>query len=146
MKQCGVVTLVNDKTAKVLIQRHSSCGSCNACKMGQEDAKIEVEAINDAKAKVGEWVEVDMEGQNVLTAAFIVYVIPLIALVIGILSATTLLPTLGASENLELYSAIIGFVLMFASFMGIRRKESFLKNNRKFTPVIIEIIEGQEKI
>ncbi|SNS33586.1 positive regulator of sigma(E), RseC/MucC [Anaerovirgula multivorans] len=146
MKQCGVVTLVKDKTAKVLMQRHSSCGSCNACKMGQEDMKMEIEAINDANAKLGERVEVDMEGQSVLTAAFIVYVIPLLALVIGVLLATTILPNLGVNENMELYAALIGFTLMFFSFIGIRKKENVIKNSRKFTPVIVEVIDHEEKI
>ncbi|SES73254.1 positive regulator of sigma(E), RseC/MucC [Natronincola peptidivorans] len=146
MRQCGVVTETNNKTAKVIIQRHSSCGSCNACKMGQENMKIEIDAINEINAKVGQRVEVDMEGRNVLTAAFIIYVIPLAALIVGILVSSAILPNIGIENNTEIYIALIGFVFMALSFIGIRKRENRLRENKKFVPIITEIAVNQEKI
>ncbi|AKL95191.1 positive regulator of sigma E, RseC/MucC [Clostridium aceticum] len=145
MKQCGVVTEVFDTTAKVLMQRHSSCGSCNACKMGQEDMKMEIEAINQVKAQVGQRVEVDMEGQNVLAAAFIVYIIPLFALLTGIVVGDSLLKLLGVNDYNEIFAAVIGFLFMAATFIGIRRKEKVIKSKRKYAPIITEIVTDEEK-
>ncbi|AOY76956.1 SoxR reducing system RseC family protein [Clostridium formicaceticum] len=145
MKQCGVVTEVLDTTAKVLMQRHSSCGSCNACKMGQEDMKMEIEAINQVKAQVGQRVEVDMEGQNVLAAAFIVYIIPLFTLLLGIAISSSLLPMIGVKKYTEIFTAFIGFTFMAAAFIGIKRKEKDLKTKRKYVPIITEIVLNEEK-
>lgn len=146
MKQCGKITEVKEKTAKVLMQRHSSCGSCNGCRMGKKDMKIEIEAINDINAQRGQWVEVDMEEQNVLAAAFIAYVIPLLALVFGVLATTIVLTNMGFRGNVEVYAALMGLVFMLISFVIIKSKENILRSSRKFIPVISEIIEVDEKI
>lgn len=146
MKQCGVITQVKDTTAKVLMQRHSACGSCKGCRLGQEDMKMEIEAINGIHADVGQWVEVNMEEQNVLLAAFIAYVIPLLSLVVGILLATVVLSSIIFRGNIEVYAALTGLVFMFGSYYGIRKKENKFRNNRKFLPVIMAIITNEEKI
>ncbi len=86
MKQCGQIVQIMNGTAKVKMQRHSSCSGCKACKMGSSDKPIELEALNKLDAREGDWVEVEMENQYVLTAAFMMYMIPLFFLVIGVLA------------------------------------------------------------
>ncbi|SDK55686.1 SoxR reducing system RseC family protein [Natronincola ferrireducens] len=142
MKQCGVITSVNDGMAKILMERHSSCGSCNACKMGKEDMKMEIEAINKANAQVGQRVEVSMEEQNLLAAAFIVYIIPLTALIIGVVLTSTLLTALGSGEN-DIYPALMGFIFMALTFVGIKKKEKDRKSNTKYIPVITAIVNNE---
>ncbi len=141
MKQYGIVTSVEGETAKVLMKRHSSCGSCSACKMGQEEAKLEVKAINNVNAKTGEWVSVNMEDQDVLTAAFMVYVIPLLALLVGVIGGSYILSLVGIVEYTDIYAALIGFVTMGISFISLKKREGNLKNNKRFLPVITEIVE-----
>lgn len=146
MKQCGVVTAVKDQHARVVMQRHSSCGSCNACKMGQEENKLEIEVINEAGAQVGDRVSVDMESQDVLSAAFIVYVIPLLALLVGIFAGSYLLSWLEIGAMKDIYVALIGFGLMALTFLIIKKKEGGFKLSKKFHPVITEVIERSSEI
>ncbi|KAB3527660.1 SoxR reducing system RseC family protein [Alkaliphilus serpentinus] len=144
MKQCGVVTEVKGQHAKVVMQRHSSCGSCNACKMGEEENKFAIEAINGINAKIGDRVSVDMESQDVLSAAFIVYVIPLIALLVGIFAGNRILVSMNIGPQKDIYVAIIGFAVMALTFLAIRTKEGAFKESKKFLPVITEIVETNE--
>lgn len=140
MKQCGVVTGLEGKYAKVVMKRHSSCGSCNACKMGQEDAQLEIKVFNEVDAKVGQRVSVNMNDTDVLSAAFIVYVMPLLALLGGIIIGNLVLTLLGVVEYKDLYLAIIGFVTMAVTFLLIKRREDKFKNNRKLIPVIDAVV------
>ncbi|MCC5911525.1 MAG: SoxR reducing system RseC family protein [Clostridiaceae bacterium] len=146
MRQCGTVTKINKNFGKVIIERNSSCGSCTACKMGHEDMKMEVDALNQINAKVGDRVELDMEGQHVLKAAFIVYVIPLIMLVIGLVLGNAILSIFLEGDHIEIYAAVIGFIFMTLAFVGIKMKEKNIKSNKNFTPVITAIIDKEEKI
>lgn len=133
MRQFGeVVDRMNGK-AKVIMQKHSSCSNCNACKLGSESYTMEIEAKNEADAKIGDRVIVDMKGQDVLSAAFILYIIPLIALMIGILIGTRIFPAQ------EILVAGIGFVFMAFAFMLIKTKDHTFKNNPKYVPVIVEV-------
>ncbi len=140
MKQCGVVKEVKGEYATVVMQRHTSCSGCNACKMGHEDTKVEIRGINNAKGKVGQWVSVDMENHDVLMAAFIVYIIPLIALIAGIVISNLALSSV-AGEYLDLVSAAVGFGTMAITFLIIHVKEKNFSISRRYLPVITEVMD-----
>lgn len=146
MKQCGLVTEVEGAYAKVIMQRHTSCSSCNACKMGHENHKVEIRGLNNAKAKVGQWVSVDMDNHDVLMAAFIVYVIPLIALIAGIMISNAILSSTGIGNYQDLVSAAIGFIAMAITFLIIRTKEKNFSISKRYLPVITEVVDITEQI
>jgi len=146
LKQCGVVVENKMTTAKVLIQRHSSCGSCKGCRLGNEDFELEVEAINQVEAKVGQRVEVVMDEESLLQAAFIAYTIPLIALLSGIILGGKLLTYFDIVDYHEIFTAMIGFTLMGLTFLIIRKREKIIKTKKKFMPVITAITNDIEKI
>lgn len=136
MRQCGVVMSTDGDKAKVVLQRHTACGDCQGCKMGNEDMSMEIEAMNSINAKIGDRVEIDMEHQNVLAAAFIAYMLPLFALIGGILIGSILLEKVGLVEYKEVGSGLLGLVLTAITFVAIRLKENSFKSNKKFVPVI----------
>lgn len=143
MKQQGVITnILDNNNAMVLVKRHYSCEGCNACKMGTEEKTLEIEAINRINATIGEVVAVDMEHQNVLKAAFIIYALPLITLILGISLSMKVLGQMGIN-NSELFSALIGFVFMGITFLLIRQNDSKFRSTDEYIPVITEIIESE---
>ena len=146
MRQCGVITQIKDTRATVLMQRHSMCSSCNACSMGHSNRKIEIEAINDIDAQVGQWVEIDMDKQNFLMATFIAYGIPFLTLILGIFMGTLILSNLQPNKNTEIYAALLGFVFMFTSYFIIRKNEKSFKTNRRFIPSIVGIVNNDDRI
>lgn len=135
MKQYGKVVEVSENKAFVIMEKHSSCSGCNACKLGSDSHELRIEAINSAGAKNEQRVAVDMEGQHVLTAAFILYMIPLFALFTGIIIGTFIFP------GQELLAAVVGFAMLALSFLGIKMKDQSFKNNKKYIPVITDILE-----
>ncbi len=137
MKQSGVVISINGDRAKVVLQRHSSCAGCNACKIGDEATKIEVEAINSINAKIGDYVEVNMDHQNVLAAAFIAYALPLIALIVGVVIGGILFETVGLDQYSEIGAALLGLGLTSATYFGIKLKEKSIRENKTFVPIIV---------
>jgi len=141
MRQCGTIISTDGDRAKVVLQRHSACGDCQGCRWGDEDMKMEIEAINSIRAKAGDRVEIDMENQNVLAAAFIAYMIPLIALIAGVVLGSLILDKIGVTQYKEIGSGIIGLVFTAVSFILIKTKENSFKSNKDFVAVITAVSE-----
>ncbi|SHJ50879.1 SoxR reducing system RseC family protein [Paramaledivibacter caminithermalis] len=141
MKREGKVIAVNEKNATVKLMRHSACGDCGACQMGKENMNIEIEALNTVGADIGDKVMVDMTTQDVLTAAFIAYGIPLIMLIIGIVGGKFILELLGMKENIELFAFVLGLVLMTITFFNIKKRDKKFKESKKYLSEITEIID-----
>ncbi|CAH2212637.1 SoxR reducing system RseC family protein [Tepidibacter aestuarii] len=142
MRQTGVVISTNENTAILNMQRHSACASCGGCGMGKEESKeMQIEAVNRVGAKKGDFVEVDVSTPNVLKAAAIAYVIPLIVLFVGIVISSKVLTIINYSSNVETMSAIIGTLLMSVAFMIIKKNEPKFRKSEEYTPVITNIVE-----
>ena len=140
MNQIGtVIEVLKNNKAKVLMRKHSACGDCGACQHGKENMKLNIIAANEISAQSGDIVEVDMETQNVLGAAFIVYVIPLFLLIIGIIAGNYFFNKIGFT-NSEIYSALTGFMLMAISFAVIKTFEKSFQGDKKYLPTITKII------
>lgn len=136
MEQNGrIVELVDDTTAKVAIMRHSACEKCGACHVGSSNRDFSITADNNVNAQLGHVVVVQMETENVLSAALIMYVIPLIALVTGILVGAKLFQ----GEKGDILSILLGFVLLALSYFVIRKNEHHF--SKKYKAVITKIIE-----
>lgn len=141
MKQSGLVVQTLEKTAKVRMQRHSSCAGCNACKMGGADKPIELEALNPKKAIQGQMVEVEMEHEHVLLAAFLMYVVPLLFLVTGVIVGHFSLQALGVVAYADLFTAVIAFSFTGVAYVLLNRGERKQNFREKMLPMITDVIE-----
>lgn len=136
MEQNGkVVELINDTTAKVAILRHTACEKCGSCHIGSSNKDVIITVENTINAQPGNIVAVQMETRNVLSAALIMYVIPLIILVSGILIGTKLFQ----GEKGDILAIILGFALLALSYMVIKKNEHYF--SKKYTANITNIIE-----
>lgn len=107
MRQTGVVVSTNENIAILKMQRHSACGSCGGCGMGSEDSKnMQIEVVNRIGASKGDFVEVDVSTPNILKAAAIAYVIPLMVLFLGIVISSKVLTAINYTKcrNYECYN------------------------------------------
>ena len=144
MNQQGyVIEIVDNKTAKLKIQRHSACASCGKCTSPSSESKeILVEVDNTIGAEIGDYVEVNMENINVLKATALAYSVPLIFLLIGTIGSYFILNNIGSikGNGLELISGLIGIVLMFTSYVILKHNDNKFRESRKFIPVITRIV------
>lgn len=145
MNQQGyIIEIVDDKTAKLKMQRHSACASCGKCQtLSSESKEILVEVDNSIGAKPGDHVEVNMENMNVLKATALAYAVPLIFLLVGTIVSYFMLDMIISTQGIivELISGIIGIMLMLLSYVILKKNDSKFRDSRKFIPVITKIIE-----
>ena len=72
MNQQGfIIEIVDDTTAKMIMQRHSACAACGKCtKLSSECQDLVVEVDNSIGAKKGDHVEVSMESVNISNSKY----------------------------------------------------------------------------
>lgn len=133
MTERGVVAKVKGKRATVRFDRRSACDSCHMCAVTKDGMKVEVVVENTLGANVGDFVEVEMGEKFVLTAAAIVYVIPLVLTGAGI-GFGTLINEL-AQILMAFGGLIIGFVIAFLlDRFVIRKKKGFHPTMKSICP------------
>jgi sigma-E factor negative regulatory protein RseC len=122
IEESGVVVSIEGLYAQVRIERRSVCGGCaahGACGTSLIErffgrGAMQVRALNQAQASVGERVMLGISERGLLSASFAVYFAPLVGLLGGALSGEALLAGVaeGAWTNpAALVGAAIGFVL-----------------------------------
>ncbi|MDK2798687.1 MAG: sigma-E factor negative regulatory protein RseC [Clostridiales bacterium] len=133
LTQIGVVISIKNDTAMVQIKRTSACGGkCETCG-GCEVSSQKVEAYNTVGAKVGQVVRLDMKDTQVLFAAFMVYIVPLIMLFIGYAIGYSLFIN-------EIVGVISGLLLLVASFLVIKRIDKKLGKSSKYRLQITQVL------
>lgn len=139
MKETGLVVGIDERNAKVKIERKSACGSCKGCRLGETgEMSMTIDVSNEAGARVGDLVEIDMETTDVLFAAFIMYGIPLIALLAGVFLSYGISPRFGWGE--DWVHMLVGLVFTALSFLVIKTQERSIKQSTKFKPSVSRIM------
>ncbi|WP_430886304.1 SoxR reducing system RseC family protein [Fusibacter sp. JL216-2] len=147
MNRNGVVTEVKGERAVVQLLRHTACGECGACQLGDDSKQIRIECANEVGAQVGEFVEIDLESPNVLGAAFIMYMIPLVALLVGVLGGTLIFGALTSASIMnpewikykELVGSALGVALMTLTYFVIKGKEDKFSDSQKYLSRITKV-------
>lgn len=122
----GVVSKVEGDRLEVLMMRSSACGDCSSCG-GCETKSINLDLKNDIDANVGDFVELEYKSSLLLKGTLLVYLFPLIMLVLGVVIGYTILPS--ANANKDLFSFLIGLVLMAVAYLVINRIDRKFRDN-----------------
>lgn len=136
-KEEGVVIALEGQVAKVRASRHNDCESCGAC---PGDNAMIMDVYNPLEAKVGERVLFEMAaGSNMVKAAFIVYILPLLTAFLGFLigrwaAYTFAWPVL----TLEVIGTIVAFLLALVYVKSYDRSMA----KTKMLPVIVNVLTG----
>lgn len=145
MKQTGIVVGLEGDKAKVKMQRHTACGDCGACQVSKNQLTLVLDAENNVGAKTGDFVALDMETVDFLSAVVLIYVFPLVALIVGIFAGYYGILALGIEDRAaQGFGAVIGILAAALTYVVIRIKENKLKDMKKYKPVITNIINKEE--
>lgn len=137
MEQYGVVIENKGETAAVNLQRHLICGECGKCGiMGASKRTMTIEAHNPIQAEEGQRVLVESEDRQVIFLAFMLYIVPLVGLVAGIIIWLQLAGAFGFQGSQDLQAVAVGFILMAAIFTMIRNWDRRVKDDPQYKPVI----------
>jgi sigma-E factor negative regulatory protein RseC len=130
-----IIEIFENNIAKVKVGRHNECKNCGACPGA---SALVIEARNSIGAKPGQRVAFEMKETNMLMAAFVVYIVPLIAVVLGVIVGQVISEKFGYSvRGFQIGGGILAFVL---SIINIKFFDKSAHNNDKMQPVITRIL------
>ena len=129
MTQDAVVTKVfPNGMAEVVVARGTACGSnCGNCESCVFQNEIKAFAKNSVNARAGEKVVIESLSSRIFGAVFIVYIIPLLAFVLGYVVADSC----GLGEGLSIVCSFVVFCIAVA-IMVAHQRSSKRKNPIKF--------------
>ena len=134
-QQEGIVLEIIGDIAKVKTSRHNDCENCGAC---PGNSAMVLDALNQIGAKPGQRVAIEVQEINMLKAAFIVYILPLIAVFIGALLGGVVAQKFG---NESLWFQVTGGVVAFVlSVVYIKYFDSAARLDVKMQPIIVRIL------
>ena len=142
-----VVELKSKGRAVVLCQKSSMCENCatsGACSLGDDNRSRAVEVQNLIGASVGDRVRIAANTKNFLQSSFFLYIVPLIALVIGAAVGSALGSMLPLGIDPNLLSAVFGVFFLAGSFLVIRVGSGALQEDN-FMPKITAVLAVEEK-
>ncbi len=140
----GEIVSVAGRTARVKMTRSRQCSSCSCagfCSPFGKDWMV-VTADNPLGATVGQKVRVTYQVEGEVKASFILYIIPVIALLLGAVIGTSI-----DLFNTKDFSAVAGGLSFVAiSFLLIRKYAAWrYGRKRSYYPRITDVLNEQEK-
>lgn len=143
MEESGtVIELKPNRIAVVLCQKSSACNHCaskSSCISGDDKGSMQVDAHNPLNAKIGDRVKLVTSSRVFLRSSFILYIVPLIALVIGAVAGQQIGERIPDGPDPNLLAAIIGCAFLAGAFVTIRVGSRALPPE-DYMPSIIEIL------
>lgn len=148
IQEPGMVVALDGDYAVVVGQRQSSCGSCHqegACATlsfggGHKEVRMRVE--NRVGAGVGDRVLLEISERYVLRAAFLAYIVPVLALFVGGFLFRQLGLMVGVSPQFaENLGGAAGVVSLLSVFLWLKRHNRQLEEAGGGRPLLSAIIE-----
>ena len=143
MEEAGTIVELKGKyTALVICKKSSFCENCasmESCHLGDDNHSMVVEAHNTIGAKVGDKVKLTTSTKSFLQSSFLLYIVPLIALVTGAVIGNITGDYLDIGIEANLLSAIIGVAFLVGSFLAIKVGSRALPKEN-YMPQIVAII------
>jgi sigma-E factor negative regulatory protein RseC len=146
LEEVGVVVRVEGEMAVVKTRRSSMCDGCHSggfCKALVGGSDMEVAARNGVGAKLGDEVRITIASKTFLKASFLVYMVPVTALILGALLGSTVGRSLYPGDSSDLFPVVFGLVFFFLSFIVMRVWARGIKGGEQYCPVISEILYGK---
>lgn len=146
LDETGIVVEVDGSKAKIAIERSEACNKCGACRLAERGQQMILTVDNAIQAKTGDRVTIDLKASSLLSATFIIYVLPLAALLLGVALGYWIADAVNMPRNGDIYGAIGGIALAALSFGIIRLLEPRISKSRRYIPAIKRIVyENEDK-
>jgi len=134
-QQEGIVIETRGDMARVKTSRHNDCENCGAC---PGNSAIVLDARNPLDAKIGQRVVIEIQEVNMLKAAFIVYVLPLLAAFAGVMTGGWLAARTGYEATW--FQVVGGFIFFAFAIFYIKVFDRASRSDVAMQPVIIRIL------
>ncbi|MBN1627480.1 MAG: SoxR reducing system RseC family protein [Deltaproteobacteria bacterium] len=141
LTELGTVQEIKKTYAVIKIQKSSACAHCSSretCDISNKDTTIEL--INDLGAKEGDLVEIRIPEGTLLKASFLVYLLPVIALLAGAFSGKALADAMDINQTSA--SLAGGFLLMGIVFYLLIRQHRSEEYQKRYRPRMTRILNN----
>ena len=145
MQEEGVVLETMGGMAQVETAQQEACKSCGArgaCQTLGGDKRRVIAAINQAKASAGDRVLLAMPRKGVLGASFLVYMIPVFALLVGAMVGKKLGPAWGWEGQTG--AVLLGALGLLGAWFFLRRLSKRLAGRKELTVMVVRILQQGE--
>jgi len=139
-KEEGTVIGLEAQNAIVKTKKPEACEGCSsrgACNAMGGDNDMEVRAINEAQARIGDRVILSFETSSLLKATFFLYVFPIICMFAGALAGQRLALSMHLNESG--LSVIFGFLFFLVSIVFVKIRGNKMAGENKYQPRVIRI-------
>jgi len=130
----GRVLKVEGDMASIEVASSAACAGCGACQKAPS-GKMLLEAENPVGAKAGDMVGVEISSAARVLGPFIVFGIPIVLFIIGIVAGSLI------SENAGI---ALGLIFLLASSIFIKLIDRYASKQKKFRNRIIRV-EGKHE-
>ncbi|HDI61063.1 MAG TPA: hypothetical protein ENF48_12060 [Desulfobacteraceae bacterium] len=130
----GIVTKVDGALAEVRTVKSEACAACSAkefCHDGGREMTVSV--LNHAKARPGDRVRLEIATGAFVKVMFLLYIIPILALLAGALVGLAL-----SGDKAAVLGALVGFAIAVAF---VRVKGRRMGNMAAYQPRIVRVLE-----
>lgn len=140
IEEIGIVKSVEGMTAVVSVPRKSACEGCTMGTCNPDDKGMEIEAWNEAGARVGQKVKVAIKSYVYMKGTIVVYGMPAVGLVVGAVVGKELMSRIFPAADPDVLSAIFGFGAFILSFIIVKIWIGRAGNKAESRPVVEEIL------
>lgn len=150
MKQYGyVVKRLDEEKVLVKARKHTACKNCGGCggaKKQNASNEDVVEARDPLGVSPGTEITLETESKKILLSAFLVYLLPVLALIIGLVAGIELAVAIGMPGNPDLWGLFSGLFLMTVIFLLLRMIDNKAKKSEKFEIIVTGILNKNQYV
>jgi len=142
----GIVIKLEGDTASVRATKTEACEGCSAqssCHAMGGGKEMEINAINDVAAQVGDRVLLSFDTPSLLKATFLLYIVPVIALILGAGVGQTLSKPLDLDPSVG--SCLLAFSFFAIAAVFVKSKGNAMGERGDFQPRITRILDRQAR-
>lgn len=139
----GFVSEIKGDLAIVKIYRQEACGECRACLSGMTKKEMDIEAKNLCDAEEGDWVELELQENAFFNAVMIMYGLPFLAFLAGVLVGYMAIPKVLPAISPVLSSLVLGVLGIVLTMFWIKSQNPRWESG-KYRPLATKIVEEEE--
>ncbi|AYD40570.1 siderophore-interacting protein [Clostridium fermenticellae] len=132
-----VIEDIGNSMVKVRASRHGDCKNCGMCPGA--DAMV-IDAKNPLEAKPGQHVIFEIKQVNMLKAAFVVYILPLVAAFLGVVIGGKLSGYTGHAQSMKAFQIGGGIIAFIISIIYVKIFDKAAYRDQNMQPVITRIL------
>lgn len=133
-----VIEKRNNNRLLIKLERQEACAKCRACTAGMRTEEMLLEAENLCNADINDNVEITLEEADFMKAVLIMYGIPFLCFIGGLLISYFVLNNMGIN-GADAISFFIGIVLVVIAYFVIHVFEPHFKS-ANYMPKAINVV------